>query len=166
MTKSSFLVEHLEGVVCVHDLLGYNPKLGTCSVTNDAEAVIDFLLRSGQMQPGQRCIYRDSEGNWDEMVHDNGKFVSIRTIPLRLRSSREAAVMNILGKTEDRIFETFGFVAKEGCCEEASLMSHDAYIPCNAPASKLMFSARDRRVYRMCEACADHNTRRGMVEAG
>ena len=54
--------------------------------------------------------------------------------------------------------------AKEGCCEEASFMSREFYIPCNRPATKVMYSERDDRNYRMCDMCADHNTRRGMVE--
>lgn len=54
--------------------------------------------------------------------------------------------------------------AQEGCCEEASSMSRDFYIPCNAPASKVLSCDRDGRDYRMCEPCAWHNLRRGMVD--
>lgn len=41
------------------------------SVTNDAERVVDELA----VQYGnRRIIYRDSDGNWDELVHEHGKF--------------------------------------------------------------------------------------------
>lgn len=54
--------------------------------------------------------------------------------------------------------------AKEGCCEEASTMSHNFYIPCNAPAVKVLRCDKDKRDYRMCDMCAHHNLKRGMVE--
>jgi hypothetical protein len=53
--------------------------------------------------------------------------------------------------------------AKEGCCEEASTMSHDFYIPCNRPAVKVLYCDKDKREYRMCDMCAHHNLTRGMV---
>lgn len=56
--------------------------------------------------------------------------------------------------------------AEPGKCEEASPLSHKFYIPCNRTAEYLMRSDKDRRIYRMCLMCADHNTRRGMVNIG
>jgi hypothetical protein len=55
--------------------------------------------------------------------------------------------------------------ASEYCCEEASMLSRETYIPCNAPAK---FVVRHREgEYRMCEACADHNVKnRGGVLVG
>jgi len=53
--------------------------------------------------------------------------------------------------------------AGPGRCEEASPLSHETYIPCNAPATCRIWSERDQRAYRMCEPCADHSVRnRGM----
>ena len=46
------------------------------------------------------------------------------------------------------------------------MMSREFYIPCNAPATKVLYCNRDKRDYRMCDMCADHNVRRGMVEQG
>ena len=48
--------------------------------------------------------------------------------------------------------------AKPGCCEEASTLSHNFYIPCNAPATQLIKTS-DPQPYRMCEPCASHNAR-------
>lgn len=57
--------------------------------------------------------------------------------------------------------------AKKHCCEEASPMSHNFYIPCNKPATTVVHCDKDRRDYRMCEMCAVHNTRnRGMTMVG
>lgn len=57
--------------------------------------------------------------------------------------------------------------AGPGRCEEASLLSRETYIPCNAPATSLIHSSVDRRHYRMCAACADHAIRhRGMTFVG
>lgn len=41
------------------------------TITNDAEGVIKRL----DPAPGQRVFYYDSEGNLDELVHEDGKFV-------------------------------------------------------------------------------------------
>lgn len=51
---------------------------------------------------------------------------------------------------------TDDLVAHKGCCEEASVLSHNHYIPCNAPAVVLIDNG-DRRQYRMCQPCAQHN---------
>lgn len=49
--------------------------------------------------------------------------------------------------------------AKPGCCEEASHMSHQFYIPCNQPATWLVKNRDPQSPYRMCDMCADHNIR-------
>ena len=41
------------------------------SVTNDAERVCEDLH---YRYPGRRIIYRDTSGDWDELVHDAGVF--------------------------------------------------------------------------------------------
>ena len=46
--------------------------------------------------------------------------------------------------------------AKPGGCEEASPLSHNFYIPCNAPAVH-MVKTGDAEPYRMCASCAAHN---------
>jgi hypothetical protein len=56
--------------------------------------------------------------------------------------------------------------AGPGRCEEASLLSRERYIPCNAPAMR-MVKLRKEGPYRMCAACADHNVRnRGGQDVG
>lgn len=55
----------------------------------------------------------------------------------------------------------------EGWCQEASLtMAKEHYFPCGADAERMMRCDRDNYTYRMCLPCADHNTRRGMVDVG
>jgi hypothetical protein len=50
--------------------------------------------------------------------------------------------------------------AKPGCCEEASMLSGNFYIPCNAPATCVVgWKGRNEKPIRMCEMCADHNLR-------
>lgn len=41
------------------------------SVTNDAEGVVERINRRF---PGYRIFYRDSMGNWDELLHDADRF--------------------------------------------------------------------------------------------
>jgi hypothetical protein len=45
------------------------------SVTNDAEAVVEYLLRQGTIRPGVRLLYYDSEGRLDELKFDARGFV-------------------------------------------------------------------------------------------
>lgn len=44
-------------------------------------------------------------------------------------------------------------------CEEASMHSRETYIPCGAPATGIVYHAKDRRAYLMCTPCQDHNVR-------
>jgi len=49
---------------------------GRVSVTNDAEAVVKYINHS---YPNYRIIYRDTMGNWDELLHVNGDFTGFTT---------------------------------------------------------------------------------------
>lgn len=52
------------------------------------------------------------------------------------------------------------FKAEENCCEEASILSNEFYIPCNVPAVQIVgWKGRRDKPIRMCEACARHNTK-------
>jgi hypothetical protein len=42
------------------------------SITNDAENVVEQVAKE---YPGHRIIYRDTQGQWDELVHNDGEFV-------------------------------------------------------------------------------------------
>lgn len=56
--------------------------------------------------------------------------------------------------------------AQPGCCEEASVLSHSFYIPCNRPATQVVTFTQEGP-YRMCAMCADHNVRnRGATHVG
>lgn len=59
--------------------------------------------------------------------------------------------------------------ALPGRCEEASPLSGETYVPCNAPAARMVYFPRDggEGPYRMCEPCARSNCRnRGAVDCG
>ena len=45
---------------------------GHMSVTNDAEEVVAATIKA---YANRRIIYRDTCGNWDELVHARGSFV-------------------------------------------------------------------------------------------
>lgn len=51
---------------------------GPVSVTNDAEAVVEFVLQKNHWNPDVRILYCDTDGQWDELQHDGTKFVSFR----------------------------------------------------------------------------------------
>ncbi len=56
---------------------------GPISVTNDAEAVCRELNAA---HPAHRIFYRDTEGFWDELVHQDGRFIDFRLLPERVRA--------------------------------------------------------------------------------
>lgn len=70
-------------VVWIVDDANDNPF--AMSVTNDAEAV---CAACHAQYPNHRIIYRDTEGKWDELVHEAGVFK--RFAPAR-HSSPDAA---------------------------------------------------------------------------
>lgn len=49
------------------------------SVTNDAEAVVEFVLGTMcKWNPDVRILYRDSDMMWDELQHDGSGFIGFR----------------------------------------------------------------------------------------
>ena len=64
------IVGDRNGVVYLVDL-----DLGGPSVTNSAELVV---ARVAHNYPGQKIVYRDTTGRWDELVHSDGTFTGIR----------------------------------------------------------------------------------------
>jgi len=80
------------GVVAIED-----QNLGAMSVTNDAEAVVEFLWEQRYLfeSGSTRVVYRDSEGVWDELVwrvhQGRAKFVGFK--PLRVRTLEQALTM-------------------------------------------------------------------------
>lgn len=69
-------IDHERKIVFIVDL-----NDGGMSVTNDAENVCTQAVSSSIMN-GDECVhlynyrlfYRDSEGQWDELLHDKGEF--------------------------------------------------------------------------------------------
>ena len=71
----SIVLEHPAHLVIRDD------DAGGRSVTNDAEAVVSFLLKEGLIEPGRRLFYIDSEGQLDEMLFDKRGFVGFAPGP-------------------------------------------------------------------------------------
>ena len=81
----------------------------------------------------------------------SGKKKGVREVPITLPKA---------GKLKQQVMEAQLTAGPNGC-EEASVLSTQKYIPCNAPAKHIVFMKADNKSYRMCEGCADHNIRRG-----
>jgi hypothetical protein len=76
-TKSDFTiiwVDRAKKVVLIEDLYSTYKRM---TVTNDAEAVVETL---NQIYPHFHIVYRDSEGQWGELVHENGVFKDFKTL--------------------------------------------------------------------------------------
>ena len=64
--RADYIIDHVtEEKVFIID------ENGPVSVTNDAEAVVQF---EASRYPGRRIIYKDSMEQWDELAHENGEF--------------------------------------------------------------------------------------------
>jgi hypothetical protein len=62
MRKADYTYTIENGIVKITDL-----NLGNVSVTNDAENVITEIQKETNIK-GLKIVYRDSEGNWDEII--------------------------------------------------------------------------------------------------
>lgn len=73
-----------------------------CSVTNDAENVIKYLIRAAGLvslngEAGhERVVYRDTMGRWDELQHQQGEFVGFEMIG---KATQDEAVEVVLRTT-------------------------------------------------------------------
>ncbi len=74
MTKAVYSWAVVDGVICVTD------ENGPRSVTNDAEAVIADLARKGVDLASMPVVYRDTEGTWDQLVVEDGRFDGFRLL--------------------------------------------------------------------------------------
>ena len=74
------------GVVAIIDMYDHDLAM---TITNDAEAVVNQLKALGALRPDDRLIYRDTEGQWDELVLDRAlRFYDFA--PLRASTLEEA----------------------------------------------------------------------------
>lgn len=74
MIRAAYTFSIVDGVVCIID------EDGSRSVTNDAEAVIADLVRKGLDVAFMPVIYRDTEGTWDQLVVEDGRFDGFRLL--------------------------------------------------------------------------------------
>jgi hypothetical protein len=68
------VVNEMDDIIYIVDM-----NQGNMSVTNDAESVcMELHSRYGN----KRIIYRDSSGQWDELVHREGEFIDYKYLGL------------------------------------------------------------------------------------
>lgn len=67
--RASYTITHTDE----HQVIIRDDGVGM-SVTNDAENVVEDMIRNGTLQDGQRLYYRDTEGQVDQLEHKNGVF--------------------------------------------------------------------------------------------
>jgi hypothetical protein len=67
---------------------------GAASVTNDAERVVAEVVRIHGNNP---IVYRDSDGRWDGLLHEDGEFTGFQPMGADSRN-RAVALMRSLVK--------------------------------------------------------------------
>ncbi len=79
MPRARFrVVARDSGAITIKDL---GPWDAVPTVTNDVEAVVEELVRSKILGPGQHLYYFDSEGRLDETLVRDGKFAGFAPGP-------------------------------------------------------------------------------------
>lgn len=77
--RSNFLIEEKsDEIVIIRDVGPHNRFM---SVTNDAEAVVESLIKKGELKTGQRLFYYDTENRLDELLVKGGKFAGFAPGP-------------------------------------------------------------------------------------
>lgn len=88
MNRANYRLLHAETLAgpCVIRDLG--PWDQHPTVTNDAEAVVQDLVRSGSVGHNGRLLYYDSDGRVDEIVVRDGQFAGFRAGPAKAGGER------------------------------------------------------------------------------
>lgn len=96
MIRVVFSTRVFADVVAIRDEC--DPRSPTMSVTNAAEHVVQLLAREGLITPDRRVIYRDTQGFWDELVVEDGRFVRFALIGARSLDDAVLAVRKAAGR--------------------------------------------------------------------
>lgn len=72
------IMERRPGALYIRDLGPWHKYM---TVTNDAEAVVEVLLRMGDLKSGMRLFYYDSEDELDEITFNEHGFTGFRPGP-------------------------------------------------------------------------------------
>jgi hypothetical protein len=65
-------------------------EMNTLTITNDAENVVAWLVDNLLLRDGEHLVYCDTDGNWDEILHQGGKFKGWKF--LKARTMTDAAI--------------------------------------------------------------------------
>jgi hypothetical protein len=100
-----------------------------------------------------------------QFIRCHTKTVPVTTVRVVARTQAPKRLALVKGGKESKMAE---LKASPGCCEEASTLSREHYIPCNRPATNMVgWPHRNEGPYRMCDMCTDHSVRnRGAVIVG
>jgi len=72
------IVGETDDSIFIEDLCGKPGYETAKSVTNDAEWVIETLIHEYGMLR-KKVVYQDTEGQWDELIHDGNVFLDFGT---------------------------------------------------------------------------------------
>jgi hypothetical protein len=73
MVKARYSARAVPGAILIYD--EYRDDAPTMTVTNDAEAVVAEAVA---MHGNYPIAYLNTDGRWDQLHHDNGKFQGFR----------------------------------------------------------------------------------------
>lgn len=73
LPRASFATRWVPGAALLTD------HDGSVSITNDAEAVVAHVLPQLKAQ-SDRILYKDTDGNWDELKHNGQEFTGFAPI--------------------------------------------------------------------------------------
>ena len=81
--RHKFCFNHVDAETTDEILVIRDADIPGCrSITNDAEAVVEYLHSVGELPAGRLLHYYDTDGNKDELQHDGkGKFTGFNFLP-------------------------------------------------------------------------------------
>jgi hypothetical protein len=71
MRASISTVQDLDDVLVIADVGDWTRQP---TVTNDVESVVEWLYAQGMIDSSKKLLCYDSEGQCDEILHENGQF--------------------------------------------------------------------------------------------
>lgn len=133
--QSHFAWGHpVDGVWTVEDQYTDNGPYKT--VTNDAENVVQFLVDAG-MGSNDLIVYRDTEGNWDEIVHKDGLFFGFSSLNTRNRNQAiEMALLIRYERLKDVLENLLNYVVRNTCSHDITRRGGASWTICEGCGKK------------------------------
>ena len=85
MSRARYTIQTIDNLIVILDA-----NDGAKSVTNDADNIVQDLVRLGHNVDRKVIVYRDTMGNWDQITTNSARFATF--YPLKRPSAHEEMI--------------------------------------------------------------------------